>query len=107
MENAKREKLLIELLFDETARIDERDDAALDLAEYDSDIAMDALIKAGSDRNFDDTVLEAVSTSIAMIWSRNKSFDRKKYNLLYDKVKRLVKMELKGFSPSYYDTCFK
>jgi hypothetical protein len=64
---------LIEILFDKSASISERDDAAMDLSDYDS--AIDALIEIASDVTDNPTVLGSCGTSISEIWMRLGIFD--------------------------------
>jgi len=51
MKNDDREIIqnLIEVLFDPDAREDEVDDAAMDLGEFDDDLALNALIRAATE----------------------------------------------------------
>ena len=61
---------LISVLRDRTARLDERDDAALDLAQYDEPEALHALIRVASDQSDDELLLDSCGQSIAEIWAR-------------------------------------
>lgn len=64
---------LIEILIDRTASASERDDAAMDLADYDD--ALDVLISVASDPTDSWIVLGACGTSIAEIWRRLGIYD--------------------------------
>lgn len=62
---------LIDVLVDKSARWDERDDAAMDLADVDEPEALEALLQVGRDEKEDDTLLEAVGEAIAEIVGRH------------------------------------
>lgn len=67
---------LIEVLRDPDARVDERDDAAMDLGDSDDPVALQALLDVSRDRHEHVMVLESVGESLAAIALRNSSFDR-------------------------------
>lgn len=71
-----RLKFLIDLLMDKTTSIADRDDAAMDLFEFNEDDALDALIKIAQDTNEDPTVLNSCGESIASIWVKRNKFDK-------------------------------
>lgn len=62
---------LIEVLLDSDARWDERDDAAMDLANSDEHEALLALMQVGGDTSADVTLLETVGEAIAEILNRS------------------------------------
>jgi hypothetical protein len=66
---------LIEVLLDKTARLDERDDAAMDLADFDGAKIIAALAIVGSDEAEDDLVLASCGGALAEIWNRRGSVD--------------------------------
>jgi HEAT repeat protein len=66
---------LIEVLRDGTARIDERDDAAIDLGKSDDPVALQALLDVARDSAEDAMVLGSVGESLAEIALRNRSFE--------------------------------
>jgi hypothetical protein len=74
--DASRLGPLIELLRDRTARIDERDDAAMDLGDSDDPRAIEALLAAGSDPNERDVVAASCGVSLAAIAVRTGNFDQ-------------------------------
>ena len=74
--------LLIKILLDKNDTISERDDAAMDLSEYDNELALDALIKVASDNDEDEMILNSCGESIASIWIKRNVFDEKIYYLL-------------------------
>ena len=59
---------LIEVLLDKSSSLSERDDAAMDLSEFDD--ALDILIKVASDASEAEIIQEICATSIATIWKR-------------------------------------
>ena len=67
---------LIEILFDKTAREDERDDAAMYLGKYDDDRALNALALMASHSNNDFTVLDSCGESIAEILVKRNEYRR-------------------------------
>lgn len=58
---------LIAVLLDTSARWDERDDAASDLAEYTGQAVVDALVHVGQDPTEDDALLDTVGESLAKV----------------------------------------
>ncbi|WP_043930596.1 hypothetical protein [Bacillus sp. EB01] len=68
-------QLLIKLLLDPTAREDERDDAAIGLAQYDDQEVEAALIQAIHDPNTTEIIKASCGTSLAEIWLRTNRID--------------------------------
>lgn len=62
-----RAQLLIDVLLDKTAREDERDDAAMDLGQYNDIRALEALTKIASDPSEDDVIVDSCAESIGEI----------------------------------------
>lgn len=58
---------LISVLLDYTARIDERDDAAMDLGEYNGDKVLDILTRVASNPSDNQVVLDSCGRSIGVI----------------------------------------
>ncbi len=71
---------LINVLFDKSAREDERDDAAMDLGSYTENRVLNALAKIASDPNENDTILDSCGESIARILIKLGQFDKKFIN---------------------------
>ncbi|HEY9288357.1 MAG TPA: hypothetical protein VIT43_10080 [Candidatus Dormibacteraeota bacterium] len=71
----KRLDQLVEVLFDKTARLDERDDAAVHLGRVDDPRALQALVDRASDPREDDAVVGSAGESIAAIWLRRGNYD--------------------------------
>lgn len=78
----KRLNELIKLLFDERASIAERDDAAMDLFEYNDDLAENALIKIAKNKKENPIILNSCGESIGTIWVKKNKFDKDCYNNL-------------------------
>jgi hypothetical protein len=66
---------LIALLQDRSARVDERDDAAIDLGSTDDPRAASALFQVGSRPDENETVLASCGESLAQIAIRTGHFD--------------------------------
>jgi hypothetical protein len=64
---------LISVLLDQTARPDERDDAAMDLSAYDE--ALPVLIEAAQNAAEDEMVAESIGESIGEMWKRLGGYD--------------------------------
>ncbi len=66
---------LISVLLNTTARIDERDDAGIDLGKYDDDRALNALLTIVLDPNVEPFINDACGESIARIWIKRNYFN--------------------------------
>jgi hypothetical protein len=84
---------LISVLLDKSARIDERDDAAIDLRKYDEEIALESLLQIAIDPNEELTLMETCGESIAEIWVRNNRFNFDVYNKMHPQAQ----LEAKGY----------
>jgi len=78
----KRIDCLIEMLFDKQASIAERDDAAMDLAEFNNVLATEALLKVSRNKQEDEMILNSCGESLGSIWSRLGIFDEKTYRMM-------------------------
>lgn len=65
---------LIEVLLDNTAREDERDDAAMDLGRFNDERAFQALLKIATNANENEIILDSCGESIAEILIMRKEF---------------------------------
>lgn len=92
---------LIDILFDKNARTDEKDDAAMDLAQFNDDRALNALIKAAHKSNEDETVLETIGESIASIWLGRNKFFKEVYDSLPKRVKSSINIIIKFNKPEW------
>ena len=71
----ERYKLLIDILLNKTISLAERDDAAIDLAEFDEDIVISTLIKVAQDHLENYILLSSCGTSFAeIILKRNPTY---------------------------------
>lgn len=61
---------LIGVLLDRSASTSERDDAAMDLADFDEAEVVDALLAVATDRDENAIVQDSVGTSLGEIWKR-------------------------------------
>ncbi len=69
-----RVDLLVDILFDNTAREDERHDAAMDLGSFNDNRALNALVIIASNPNEDNIILDACGESIAEILVKQNEF---------------------------------
>ena len=91
--------LVIELL-DNTAREDERHDAAMDLGEYDSDEAISALAKVASDPNEEDIIVDSCAESMAEIWVRMNKFNEYLFKKLSPLAKNIISKLILSKNPT-------
>ncbi len=94
-------KGLVSVLLDETARIDERDDAAMDLDDYDYDYVIDALVKVGQDPNLDELVVNKCGESLGIIWTRTNQFNLDQYDSLQRRAKFGVYCVIESRKPEW------
>lgn len=92
-------KLLTELLLDNDARVDERDDAAIELQSFDDLRALDALIKIAKIPTENDIILTSCGESIGEIWVRNNSFNVETYKALSESSKTGVRIVVRSNNP--------
>lgn len=90
-----------EILLDQTATESERDDAAMDLGQYDDDRALKTLLFVGSNLNDDPVVMSSCGESIAAIWIRRDKFDSKSYNTLNETAKDSLGFIIKNDKPEW------
>jgi HEAT repeat protein len=83
-------QMLIEVLLDKNLREDERDDAAMDLGEYNDLRALKALIKVASDPDENMTVIDSCAESIGSILIERNEFDASVLDGLIPLAKELV-----------------
>jgi HEAT repeat protein len=79
---ASRLDLLVELLLDESAGGEERDDAAMDLGDFDDLVAIEALLRVGSDPDEPEYLRSTAGGSLAEIWVRTGEFQPAQLNEL-------------------------
>ena len=73
---------LINVLLDKTAREDERDDAAMDLANYPTQAALKALLQIAKNNSEEYIILSSSGESIAKIWIQLNIFSIDDYKTL-------------------------
>lgn len=83
-------QLLIDILLDKTARIDEREDAAIDIGQHPNLSTLNGLIKIASDPSEDVVVLEHCAESIGEICVALKILDEVSFIKLLPSVKEIV-----------------
>lgn len=75
-------KKTIEVVLDKRARWDERDDAAMYLAEFDDLDSYNALISVARDLSEDEVLQSTCGESIGIRWKRDNFFDRDIFDIL-------------------------
>jgi hypothetical protein len=88
----KQPEGLIGILLDRTARIDERDDAAMDLGGYDDERALAALIVIAASPSEPETLQSSAGTAIGEIWARTAVFDQ----AVFAQLTPIAQTELRG-----------
>jgi len=105
MNSKKRIRALIEILFDATARDDERDDAAQYLSQFDDDKALEALIEASTGESvFDPSILQTCGEGVAEIWIKRDAFDEEAYSKLTSQARLGVYHIILGHRPEWINT---
>jgi HEAT repeat protein len=92
-------QMLIEVLLDKNLREDERDDAAMDLGEYNDLRALEALIKVASDPDENMTVVDSCAESIGSILIERNEFDNSIIDGLAPVAKRILIKFIKTCKP--------
>lgn len=92
---------LIEILLDVRATIGERDDAAMDLHEYNNDLALSALTHVAKNKDEDSIILNSCGESIAAIWIKRNHFDKNCYKNLTPQAKNGIRIGLKYEKPQW------
>lgn len=95
---------LIDVLFDNTAREDERHDAAMDIGKYDDDRALSALLQLASNLNEDDLILDACGESIAQILVNRNYFSQDMINKLAPTAREMAEAYIKEHKPEWLMT---
>ena len=85
---------LIAVLQDKAARIDERDDAAMDLGNHDEPEALMALLEAATDPAEDVSIVSSAGESIGLIWQRTGMFDSE----LLGRLRPEAQKEIRGLA---------
>jgi len=89
----KKWEMLIEILIDERASDAERDDAAIDLSEYNNETVIKALVITANHDLTDEMIKASCGESLAMILVQNDRFEKK----IYKQLKGIAKIEFESY----------
>ncbi|RMH44327.1 MAG: hypothetical protein D6694_05950 [Gammaproteobacteria bacterium] len=81
---------LVGVLLDSAAELAERDDAAMDLGEFDDARALNALYQVASNHAEDETLAASCGESIAQIWLRRGVCDEQILEALHPSARREI-----------------
>ena len=102
--NEDRVKLLVDLILDPNAADHEKDDAAMDLAEFNDDRALNALIKASqAPCKADQFALDNYGETIGTIWLRRNHFDKDVYYSLRSRARAGIYHILQNDKPEWIE----
>lgn len=73
---------LVKILLDRSLCVEIRDDAAMDLGEFDDIMAFSALVKVAIDTSEDEMLLSSCGDSIADIWRRRGEYELEIFDVL-------------------------
>ena len=97
-----RIELLIDIILDPQAQDHEKDDAAMDLEDFDDDRALEALlVKAENPNKNDEFALESYGETIGTYWIRRNRFPIEIYRSLNSKAKFGVFTSIKESKPEW------
>lgn len=88
-------------MLDSNARIDERDDAAMDLADYNEPEAESALVRVCGEFGLDETILDSAGESLAEIWLRKSEFQPEVFKNLPRAAKKAAEAIIKSQRPDW------
>lgn len=94
---------LIEILLDINARVDERDDAALDLGKYNDDRALNALLSIALDPQGESFIMDVCGESIGEIWVKRNQFDIELYRRMEPSARRELYKCIKEAKPEWIE----
>lgn len=94
--------LLIEIIFDPSAREDEIDDALMDIGEYNDIRAIEALVRFSQENDEDNFLTDSCGESIARIWLLRDEFDIKKYRSIGPRTRSYTKSYLNEIKPEWF-----
>lgn len=98
-----KKEALINILLDRSASDAERDDAAIDLGNYNDAEVINILVEISNDLNIEDMIRATCGESLAHIWLRKEEID---YNLLF-KLNDISLQEalslIKIYKPNWYE----
>jgi hypothetical protein len=90
---------LVEILLDKNARIDERDDAAMDLGAYNDDRALSALLSIATDHTAEPVIMDVCGESIGEIWAERNFFDISLFKKMTPKAQFELYSYIAGYKP--------
>ena len=95
-------ELLIDIILDPQAQDHEKDDAAMDLEDFDDDRALGALlVKAENPNENDEFALESYGETIGTSWIKRNLFLMEIFRSLNQKAKFGVFTSIKEFKPEW------
>ena len=94
-------KMLIDILFDPSARDDERHDAAMDIGKYNDERALKALLQIGSNPIEDIIILDACGESVAEILVNRDEFRKDALEKLTPIAKKTAYAFIKEHKPQW------
>lgn len=101
-----RKLQLIAILLDSTARDDERDDAAMDLVDFDGNEVVQALFMVATDRSFQSEMVKgSCGESLASIWIRTGKIDFELLSRLEGTAKTEAMGLIKVNRTDWYNAC--
>ncbi len=93
--------LLVNVLLDEAAREDERDDAAMDLGKFNDQRALTALLKVASNPNENEMILDSCGESIGNILVKREKQEMVVLDFLTPIAKDSAYFFIKGIHPEW------
>lgn len=101
----KKKSELIAVLLDSTAREDERDDAAMDLADFDGYDVVEALYTVAADQSLQSEMIKgSCGESLASIWIRTGTIDFELLSRLEGTAKTEALWSIKVNRSDWYNT---
>ncbi len=99
-----RIQLLVDIILDPNAKDHEKDDAAMDLAEYDDDRALQALIQVSQNPTKEDqSALDVYGETIGIYWVKRNFFPLKIYLSLKGTVRSGICNVLETKKPEWVE----
>ncbi|WP_256761272.1 hypothetical protein [Cohnella sp. WQ 127256] len=93
---------LISIMQDKEARDDERDDAIIDLYEFNNDIVINALLEEALDDKNENTLRASCGETLAQIWINNSDIDFSKLIKLRGSALNEVLSQIKHSRKDWY-----
>jgi hypothetical protein len=99
-----RQKLLIKILLDPNEEdVGAKDDAALDLGEFQNDEVLDACIQAASNPNEDNGVVDLCGENIGSIWIKKNAFDLDLFKTLPPWARNGIMVSIDSSKPEWVE----